>query len=92
MGDVPYHLIVEQAKAIVAAHYGSGPPSRVMNECGGGGSRDALMEVQTGPPDLDAAAAQGIVYYSTHHGIAHMWVYRRRTRAKRATSRRPSIR
>ena len=25
--------------------------------------------------DLDAAAAQGIVYYSTHHGIAHMWVY-----------------
>ena len=46
-----------------------------MNECGGGGSRDALMEVQSWAADLDAAAATGIVYYSTHHGIAHMWVY-----------------
>ena len=75
MNDVPYHLMVEQSKAIVAAYYGSGPKFSVMNECGGGGSRDALMEVQSWPQDLDAAAAQGIVYYSTHHGIAHMWVY-----------------
>ena len=75
MNDVPYHLMVEQAKPIVAAYYGSGPKFTVMNECGGGGSRDALMEVQSWPADLDAAAATGIVYYSTHHGIAHMWVY-----------------
>ena len=75
MNDVPYHLMVEQAKSIVAAYYGSGPKFTVMNECGGGGSRDALMEVQSWPTDLDAAAASGIVYYSTHHGIAHMWVY-----------------
>jgi feruloyl esterase len=75
MNNVPYHLMVEQAKPIVTAYYGSGPAFTVMNECGGGGSRDALMEVQSWPADLDAAAAQGIVYYATHHGIAHMWVY-----------------
>ena len=75
MNDVPYHLMVEQAKSILSAYYGSGPKFTVMNECGGGGSRDALMEVQSWPADLDAAAATGIVYYSTHHGIAHMWVY-----------------
>jgi feruloyl esterase len=75
MNDVPYHLMVEQAKSIVAAYYRSRPKFTVMNECGGGGSRDALMEVQSWPADLDAAAATGIVYYSTHHGIAQMWVY-----------------
>jgi feruloyl esterase len=75
MNDVPYHLMVEQAKSIVAAYYRSRPRFTVMNECGGGGSRDALMEVQSWPADLDAAAASGIVYYATHHGIAHMWVY-----------------
>jgi feruloyl esterase len=75
MNDVPYHLMVDRARAIVSAFFGSGPKFTVMNECGGGGSRDALMEVQSWPADLDAAAAQGIVYYSTHHGIAQMWVY-----------------
>ena len=75
MNNVPYHLMVEQAKGIITAYYGSGPKFTVMNECGGGGSRDALMEAQGWPADLDAAAATGIVYYSTHHGIAHMWVY-----------------
>ena len=63
MNDVPYHLMVEQSKAIVTAYYGNAPKFSVMNECGGGGSRDALMEVQSWPQDLDAAAAQGIVYY-----------------------------
>ena len=75
MNDVPYHLMVGQAKAIVAAYYGSGPKFSVMNDCGGGGSRDVLMEVQSWPGDLDAASASGIVYYATHHGIAHMWVW-----------------
>jgi feruloyl esterase len=75
MNDVPYHLMVEHSKSIVAARYGRGPRFTVMNECGGGGSRDALMEVQSWPADLDAAAATGIVYFSTHHGIAQMWVY-----------------
>jgi feruloyl esterase len=75
MNDVPYHLMVERAKSIVVAYYGAGPSFTVMNECGGGGSRDALMEVQSWPSDLDAAAASGIVYFATHHGIAQMWVY-----------------
>lgn len=75
MGHDPYHLMVDRAKAIVSAFYGSGPKITVMDECGGGGSRDALMEVQDHPEDVDAVAASGIVYHSTHHGIAHMWVY-----------------
>ena len=75
MSNVPYHLMVAQSKAIVSAYYGNPSSFTVMNECGGGGSRDALMEVQSWPNDLDAAAASGIVYYATHHGIAHMWVW-----------------
>lgn len=75
MAPLPYHLMVARAKAIVARYYGRAAGFAVMNECGGGGSRDALQEVQNWPADLDAAAASGIVYYATHHGIAHMWVY-----------------
>ena len=75
MNNVPYHLMVAQSKAIVAAYYGTRASFTVMDECGGGGSRDVLMEVQSWPGDLDAAASSGIVYYATHHGIAHMWVW-----------------
>ena len=75
MNNVPYHLMVAESKAIVSAYYGNPASFTVMNECGGGGSRDALMEVQSWPNDVDAAAASGIVYYATHHGIAHMWVW-----------------
>jgi feruloyl esterase len=46
-----------------------------MDECGGGGSRDALAEVQRWPNDLDAVNADGITNWGTHHGIAQMWVY-----------------
>ena len=35
MNDVPYHLMVEQAKSIVNAYYRSRPKFTVMNECGG---------------------------------------------------------
>jgi feruloyl esterase len=75
MGHLPYHLMVERSKALIGAYYGSWPKLTLMNECGGGGSRDALMEIQNWPGDLDVAAAVGIVYHSTHHGIAQMWVY-----------------
>ena len=75
MTSVSVHLMVQQAKTIVSAYYGSGPKLTLMNACGGGGSRDALQLVQDWPQDLDAAAAVGFVYDPTHHGIGQMWVY-----------------
>ena len=75
MSSLPYHLMVSKAKAIIGAYYAKGPHLTVMNECGGGGSRDALQLVQDWPEDLDAAAAVGFVYDATHHGIGQMWVY-----------------
>ena len=75
MTSLPYHLMMQQAKAVISAYYGSGPKLTLMNACGGGGSRDALQLVQDWPQDLDAAAAVGFVYDPTHHGIGQMWVY-----------------
>jgi feruloyl esterase len=75
VGSLPYHLMVEQGKAIVTAFYGRGPRFTLMNECGGAGSRDALQEVQDWPADLDLVNAVGFTNYGTHHGIAQMWVY-----------------
>jgi feruloyl esterase len=75
LGNAPFHTLVKQGKALVAAFYGRMPASTMMNECGGGGSRDALAETQRWPADLDAAAAIGFTNYGTHHGIAQMWLY-----------------
>jgi feruloyl esterase len=75
LANVPFHAVVERAKSIIASYYGSHASFTYMNECGGGGSRDALASVQRWPSDLDAAAAVGFTNYGTHHGIAHMWVY-----------------
>ena len=75
MAALPYHLAVDRAKAVVAAHYGNRPKFTFMNECGGSGSRDALQVVQTAPADLDAAVGQGIIYYSTRHGVSQAWMY-----------------
>jgi feruloyl esterase len=76
MASLPYHLMVSKAKAVIGAYYARGPQLTLMNECGGGGSRDALQLVQDWPDDLDVAAAVGFVYDPTHHGIGQMWVYR----------------
>lgn len=75
MTSQPYHLMTDRAKAILAIYFGTRPQLSVMNECGGGGSRDALQLVQDFPQDLDAAAAVGFVYDPTHHGIGQWWVY-----------------
>src|SRR5215467_6677507 len=75
LGNVPFHTLVTHGKALVAAFYGRMPASTMMNECGGGGSRDALAETQRWPDDLDAAAAIGFTNYGTHHGVAQMWLY-----------------
>jgi Tannase and feruloyl esterase len=75
LADVPYHATIERAKALIRAYYGRGPDITYMDECGGGGSRDALAMVQRHPEDLDAAAAVGFTNYGTRHGIHQMWVY-----------------
>ncbi|HUK32629.1 MAG TPA: tannase/feruloyl esterase family alpha/beta hydrolase [Vicinamibacterales bacterium] len=75
LGNAPFHTLVEQAKMLAAAFYGRTPTSTMMNECGGGGSRDVLAETQRWPADLDAAAAIGFTNYGTHHGVAQMWLY-----------------
>jgi feruloyl esterase len=75
MSHLPYHLMVDRAKAIVAAYYGGSPNLTLMNECGGAGTRDALMEIQRWPADLDAVVAVGIVYRATRHGVSQMWIY-----------------
>ena len=75
MSAAPYHLMVEHARAIVAAFYGGPPKLTFMNECGGSGSRDALMLIQRAPADLDAAVAEGIIHRPTRHGVSQMWIY-----------------
>ena len=49
----PLHAVVERAKTLAAAYYPSGPTFTMMNECGGGGSRDVMAMVQRFPADLD---------------------------------------
>ena len=75
MTSAAYHLMVPPSKRLIDAFYGKPPALSLMNECGGGGSRDALQLVQDHPRDLDAAAAVGFVYDSLHHGIGQMWVF-----------------
>jgi feruloyl esterase len=75
MSAAPYRLMAEHAKAIVTAFYGRAPTLTFMNECGGSGSRDALMLIQRAPADLDAAVAEGIIYRPSRHGVSQMWIY-----------------
>ena len=75
LGDVPFHDLLDRGKVLINTFYSKGPTFTYMDECGGGGSRDALAEVQKFPKDLDMAAAIGFTNYGTHHGVAHMWVY-----------------
>ena len=75
LGNRPYHAMIQHAKALIAAYYGRDARVSVMDECGGGGSRDALAEVQRWPGDLDAVAATSFTNYGTHHGLAQMWLF-----------------
>ena len=75
MASAAYHAMVPPSKRLLDAFYGKAPALTVMNECGGGGSRDALQLVQDHPDALDAAVAVGFVYDSLHHGIGQMWVF-----------------
>jgi len=71
----PLHVVVDRARTLMATFYGSGPKFTVMNECGGGGSRDVLAVVQRFPADLDAAVAVNFTNYGTRHGVSQMWLF-----------------
>jgi feruloyl esterase len=71
----PLHVVIERAKALAAAYYPAGPVFTVMNECGGGGSRDVMAMVQRFPNDLDAAVSVNFTNYGTRHGVSQMWLY-----------------
>ncbi|HUK32525.1 MAG TPA: tannase/feruloyl esterase family alpha/beta hydrolase [Vicinamibacterales bacterium] len=75
IANAPFHAMIGQSKALVAAYYGAAPQFTLMDECGNGGSRDALAIVQRWPNDLDVATAIGSTNYGTHHGLAQMWLY-----------------
>jgi feruloyl esterase len=72
---LPLHASIEHARSLVTKFYGSGPRFSVMDECGGGGSRDVMAVVQQWPADLDAAVAVNFTNYGTRHGIAQMWLH-----------------
>jgi feruloyl esterase len=71
----PLHAVVEHAKALTRSYYAAAPTFTLMNECGGGGSRDVLSMVQRFPNDLDAAVAVNFTNYGTRHGVSQMWLY-----------------
>ena len=71
----PLHVVVERAKMLTASYYATARAFTVMNECGGGGSRDVLAMVQRFPDDLDAGVAVNFTNYGTRHGVSQMWLY-----------------
>jgi feruloyl esterase len=73
-GARAYHEMTVDAKLLVSAFYGNGPKLSFLDECGGG-SREAMSEVQRYPEDWDAVAAGGLVGYSTHHVLAQLWAW-----------------
>ena len=75
LGNKPYHALVGHAQALIAAQYGRPAGLTFIDECGGGGSRDAVAAVQRWPGDFDAVAATSFTNYGTHHGLAQMWLF-----------------
>ena len=71
----PLHVVIERARSLAAAYYPGGPTFTVMNECGGGGSRDVMAMVQRFPNDLDAAVSVNFTNYGTRHGVSQMWLF-----------------
>jgi feruloyl esterase len=67
------HEMTVQAKAIIAAYYGSGPRWSYWNSCSTGG-REGLMEAQRFPHDYNGIAAGAPAAYRTHLMFASMWI------------------
>jgi feruloyl esterase len=72
LADFAYRAVHEmtvQAKAIIAAHYKTGPRLSYWNGCSTGG-RQGLMAAQKYPDDFDAILAGAPANYQTH---LHAW-------------------
>ena len=72
--DRAFHEMTLDAKTRISAYYGNGPKLSFLDECGGG-SREALTEMQRFPEDYDAVAASGLDGHSTHHSLGQLWVW-----------------
>jgi feruloyl esterase len=68
------HEMTVQAKAIIAAFYGTIPKYSYWNGCSTGG-RQGLKEAQRYPSDYDGIIAGAPVYYWTHLKAAQTWPY-----------------
>lgn len=66
------HEMTVKAKAIIAAHYGTGPAFSYFNGCSTGG-RQGLMEAQRYPGDYDGIVAGAPVNRFTHLHIGQLW-------------------
>jgi len=71
----PLHAVIERGKTLMTRFYGGGPRLTLMDECGGGGSRDVMALVQRFPSDLDVAVSVNFTNYGTRHGISQMWLH-----------------
>jgi feruloyl esterase len=69
-----FHEMTVDAKTLISAYYGNAPKLSFLDECGGG-SRQALTEIQRFPDDYDAVAAGGLDGHSTHHVLGQLWVW-----------------
>lgn len=69
-----FHEMTADAKALVKEFYGDGPKVSYVSECGGG-SREALSEIQRYPADYDAAGVYGFDGYKTLMHFGQLWVY-----------------
>jgi feruloyl esterase len=69
-----WHETTVTAKAAIAAFYGSGPTMSYFNSCGGG-TRQALTEVQLYPADYDAVAAGGLSHDTPRFTFAQSWMF-----------------
>lgn len=67
------HLMTVQAKAIIAAHYGSGPKLSYWVGCSSGG-KQGLKEAQRFPDDYDGIVAGAPANYWTHLMFSGLWI------------------
>jgi feruloyl esterase len=69
-----WHETTVTAKAAIAAFYGNAPSLSVFNTCGGG-TRQALTEVQLYPADYDAVAAGGLSHDTNRFVFTQSWLF-----------------
>lgn len=66
------HEMTVKAKAVIDAHYGTGPEYSYFNGCSTGG-RQGLMEAQRFPDDYDGIVSGAPVNRFTHLHIGQLW-------------------